>query len=37
MISVIDLADEVGVRKQTIFKVAKRLGIETALLQNSDR
>ena len=34
MISIIDLADEIGVRKQTIFKVARRLGIET---QNDDK
>ncbi len=33
MISVINLADEIGVRKQTIFKVAKRLGIETQKLR----
>ena len=33
MISIIDLADEIGVRKQTIFKVARRLGIETQKLK----
>lgn len=33
MISVIDLAEEIGVRKQTVFKVAKRLGIEVEKLR----
>jgi len=36
MISIIDLADELGVRKQTIFKVAKRLGIETQKLRTDE-
>ena len=36
-IAVIDLADELRVRKQTVFKVAKRLGIRTSLRRESAR
>jgi len=37
MTSVIELADELGKRKQTIFKIIRRLGIETRKMQDSNR
>ncbi len=36
LISVIDLADQYGKRKQTIFKVLRRLGIETKKLRSAN-
>jgi hypothetical protein len=36
LISVIDLADQYGKRKQTIFKVLRRLGIETTKLRSAN-
>lgn len=36
-IAVVDLADELQVRKQTVFKVAKRLGIRTSRRRESTR
>ena len=35
-ISVIDLAKELGKAKQTVFKVLKRLGIESRKIRGSD-
>ena len=37
MTSVIELADELGKRKQTIFKIIHRLGIETRKMKESTR
>lgn len=36
MVSVIDIAKQVGKQKQTVFKVLKRLGIETQKIQGSN-
>ncbi|MEO8595542.1 MAG: hypothetical protein ABI759_19640 [Candidatus Solibacter sp.] len=36
-ISVTDLASQLGKRKQTVFKVLKRLGIQPRMLRNSGR
>lgn len=36
LISVIDIANEVGKRKQSVFKILRRLGIETQKLRGPD-
>jgi hypothetical protein len=36
LISVIDAARQIGKRKQAVFKILKRLGIETQKLRGSD-
>jgi hypothetical protein len=36
-ISVVDLAGQLGTRKQTVFKILRRLRIEACKLRSSDR